>query len=412
MRGRAEHKDFLLFGGALLGCAILFGLATLKKYSGSLVSFISWLTLIFMVADMADMFRIYGAEYYQVEVLLAYVIVFCTLVAIGLSRQKVWLKQAGLLAVGAVVIAASLKWVGMSRVLNNELNRLDTQISHIHERLEGSACYFPLKDTTLAMAQEKITETDEILAVAGMYLPDEPPIKAFDRAIHDEADSIGLQVDKFEFIGQRNREFYSESIFKGMVTGGEEQYHAFKEAVQNMPWLITWEEVANDSSFGFTGRLYDYVSEAELADKKAVEFDNTERDRCSINRHDDVWWPHYANRLEEKQKEFKGICMEQKPFEKILKLEDRFRENIKEVLARLSVFQELAKTTNNKFARGYKPDIPLPCYKQLRGERGVKIVPPAVSALSLSVKFYLQAVDSENGGAKHQIARNTKTAAT
>lgn len=364
----ANYKDVVLIIYATISCFTLFLLVALKKYPGSLVSFCAWLVFVFMSTELTNKLILYGADYYLLEELVAYLILLCVLIAIGLSRQKAWLKQLGLFVTGGVVLAGYSQWSNFSREVKNELNGLDSRISYVNMRLNGSSCYLPLKDMSYAMVNEKLMATEEILSVVKHYLPDTPPKSDFEKAIYQQANEHGLQVDGFEFVSARNVEFYSESIFKGLITGRMEQYKKFKDSVQNMEWLVSWDEqAADDEAIYFTGKLYDYVTAVELAGLENANRGTADKNNCATVKLGNVWWPPYAARLEKRQNDFRDICMKQKPFENILLLDQKVAANINEILERLEIIKAIARLTNNEFARNYKPDIPVPCYQ--KGEK-------------------------------------------
>ena len=262
----------------------------------------------------------------------------------------------------------------MSRALRRQLAQLDMRIIHIRERLNGSKCYIPLKDTTIEMVNAKIASIDKILHLARTYLPDTAPIDKFKQAMNEQAASLELHLDSFEFTGSRNIVFYAENFFEGEITGDSERYLKFRHIIENMPWLITWDkEKQTPSGYRFSGRLYDYTTEYDLEKYQHPEKLFTapspakmpDQPRCNIETHVSIWWPPYAARLKRKQDTFTEICMKQRPYRNTLDLESELSQKTEEALSRLEIIYQLAKETNNQFIRSYKADIPPPCYKNL-----------------------------------------------
>lgn len=366
-----EYKDVILTVSVLFIWIILFGLVALKKYPGDLTSFLTWLIVIPLMVDLSDRLVRYGLDYFHIDIVIAYLILFITLIAIALPRRRRWPWQILLFIVVIVVSIGSLQWIDESNTLRQKLADLDMQIRMLHEHLDGTTCYVPLSNMTEDMVKAKLGDIDKILTFMHTYLPDKPPLEKFRKEVYVQANLNKLQVKNFEFTTTNKLDFYAENIFKGEVIGSKEQYEKFKLRLENMPWLISWnEDSTTRQSYVFDGRLYSYMTVEDIARKK-LKFKHATKvpgpaakiARCELSKPDDMMWPPNNARLANKREEYKAICQKQLPFENILNLESKLKQKKRDAISRFTIIHHLGKKTNNRIVKSYKANIPTDCYR-------------------------------------------------
>lgn len=373
-----QHVMDYVFEAALLVFALLYGLlaAGVIRVSLSILSsgcLLAAMSLLLFSRLYDEGWLYYGwLEWVFVLIMLASLLLFIYL----MYRSKRWYAHLGLF-IGAVIILSAYIALEIQYTRYTEMvSVIDAASKSVQGRLQGSECKPPLAETPLAKVEEKYAAILSQVTSWKAHFPESEVdnIKVF---LEDIAKKHGIKI-KLQESGktQENEAETNETVIimsvQGIAWGDTRQYQQFIADVSNREWRIVWEskDKINDSH-PFIMRYYLVLDDGLMydPDKELIKLDRTMARQefvnrfCRLKKNLSIALPYYARRIKQQRADYLQLCLQQYVYKPVFLREQELRDLTGRFIGLVTDLQDIARLNQSDRTRGFKPKLPIPCYK-------------------------------------------------